>query len=213
MKLSILIATVGRRSDKFRRLLGVLMPQVKRSPDIEVIAYWNNGEEPIGKIRKDLIEYAKGDYICFIDDDDLIPNDYCELILEALKSKPDYVGFRVRLFNDGVEMPPVFHSVRYEYWSQDEAGYYRNITHLNPIKRSIAQQGKFEGGVGEDVQWSESVFRLVKTEVYIDKVMYFYYHDRFDTNFGGSHKSRGFYKRPIIKRKNFSYHPNSKKES
>ncbi len=213
MKLSILIATVGRRSDKFRRLLGVLMPQVRRFSDIEVIAYWNNGEKPIGEIRKDLIDHAKGEYTCFIDDDDLIPNDYCKLILQALKSNPDYVGFQVKLFNDGVEMPPVFHSIRYEYWSQDERGYYRNVTHLNPIRRSIAQQGKFYGYVGEDVQWSKSISSLVTSEVYIDRVMYFYYHDRFDTNFGGDHRLQEYYKRPVVKFKCFSYHPNSKKES
>lgn len=202
-KLSILIATLGRREQKFKSLLIQLMPQVEaQSGKIEVVACWNNGELPIGAIRSVLLKQAIGEYVCFIDDDDKVADDYCARLLEALRSKPDYVGFKVKLFNDGVEKPPVYHSISYGNWHEDERGYYRGVTHLNPIKRSIALLGHFDtGGAGEDARWAHSVTRFVKTEEYIDEFMYFYYHDRSDTSFGGDRKPHGNFERPSVKQK------------
>lgn len=207
-KLSILIATQGRREAKFKQLLTSLMCQTTR--DVEVIAYWNNGELPIGAIRQRLVEEAKGDYVCFVDDDDAVPIYYCSEILRALGE--DYVGFQVKLFCEGVEMRPVFHDLQYQVWLEDDNGYYRGVTHLNPIKRSIALQGSFhENGAGEDASWAKSVLHLVKTQNYIDKVMYYYYHDKEDTSFGGDFAldPKG-YGRPTFNYSNFRWHPASK---
>lgn len=216
MKLSILIATMGRRNSKFAELLRLLNPQVQEfNGEVEVVAYWNNGELPIGEVRKALIEEAKGKYICFIDDDDKVSKDYCRRILEVLKTSPDYVGFKVAFFDNGKEMPPVFHSIKYTHWHQDERGYYRGVTHLNPIKRSIAIQGDFgtDRTAGEDAKWARSVTPLVKTEEYINKVMYFYYHDSSDTNFGGDEKPHNSYKRLTVEQPYFSFHKDSKEQS
>jgi hypothetical protein len=216
MKLSILIATVGRREEKFISLLSRLMEKVDMfNGQIEVIAYWNNGELPIGTLRQDLVEQAKGEYICFIDDDDDVPEYYCEQIMEALWENPDYVGFQVKFFNEGVEAKPVYHSIVYDHWYEDENGYYRGVTHLNPIKRSIALQGNFgtSGEAGEDAQWAQSVKGLVKSQVYLDRVMYFYLHDRSDTNFGGDRSNGGEYVRPTVNYKHFSFHKDSKENS
>ena len=206
MKLSILIATMGRRNDRFIRLLDSLMPQVVRHRgDIEVVTYWNNGELPIGEIRQALMESAKGEYICFLDDDDAVPDYYCDEIIGALGK--DYVGFKMQVFNDGVELPYSFNSLRYDRWHEDERGYYRNVTHLNPIKKSIAMEGKFVGGMGEDEAWARKVHP--KTENYIDKVMYYYYHQSKDTSFGSNIMTNGHYARPELKYKYFRYHNES----
>lgn len=214
MKLSILIATIGRREQKFSSLLKTLNPRVQAfNGQIEIVAYWNNGELPIGEIRRALIEQAKGEYVCFIDDDDSVPEYYCDLIMQALEKSYDYVGFKVQFFNEGVEAKPVFHSISYGHWHEDERGYYRGVTHLNPIKRSIALQGDFgKKGTGEDEHWSRSVTHLVKNEAYIDRVMYFYYHDKADTSFG-SGKLYGKHTRPKIEQPYFSYHKDSKEAS
>lgn len=210
-KLSILIATQGRRNASFRRLIKELLYQVKPYGGmIEIIAYWNNGELPIGTIRQALIEEATGEYICFIDDDDFVPSYYCKEILQALGK--DYVGFEVRLFNEGIENLPVYHSLQHQVWTQDEAGFYRGVTHLNPLKREIALQGSFSiEGAGEDADWAHSILHLVKNENYISKVMYYYYHDMRDTSFGGDwvYRESG-YRRPPVVNRYFRYHPKSK---
>lgn len=212
----MLIATVGWREGQFVALVEKLLRQANEYPgEIEIIAYWNNGELPVASIRRALIEQATGKYICFIDDDDDVPEKYCTNIMRAIKNDPDYVGFRVAFFDDGKEMMPVFHSIKYAHWHQDERGYYRGVTHLNPTRRSIAIKGTFgiDSDAGEDEKWARSVTPFVETEEYIDDVMYFYYHDRSKTTFGGDRKPHGTYSRPTIINKQFSYYPGSKENS
>jgi len=207
-RLSILIPTIGRRNEKFLELLAGLLPQIK-GHDIEIVAYWNNGEHSIGEIRQALLEEAKGEYVCFIDDDDSVPDYYCAEVMKALGK--DYVGFEVELFNNGVKMPRVFHSIRYGVWHQDDDGYYRGVTHLNPIKRSIAIKGRFSTkGSGEDAEWARSIVADVRTENYIDKIMYYYYHDADDTSFTTVPKPKHEYERPEFKDPQFRWHPKSK---
>lgn len=187
MKLSILIATLNRRQEKLRDLLTDLMPQVERyANQIEVVIYPNNGELTIGEYRQTLLNEAKGEYICFVDDDDHLPSYYCAEIMKALSKSPDYVGFKVQLTNNDIERPPAIHSLRYPGWFQDEQGYYRGVTHLNPIKRTLALKGDYTQMIagGEDEGWARQVTPFVKTEEYIDKFMYYYRHDTEDSHFG-----------------------------
>lgn len=208
MKLSILIATIGRRNGNLLALLAYLMPQTE-DKEVEVIAYWNNGEDSIGHIRQDLLKEAKGEYVCFIDDDDRIPDYYVAEILNNVGK--DYIGFEVELFEKDIKMPRVFHSIKYGVWHQDDNGYYRGITHLNPVKRDIAIQGNFGiQGLGEDETWARVISPLVRTENYIDKIMYYYHHDADNTTFGGSYNLWAEYTRPIYKHTNFRWHPKSK---
>lgn len=208
IRLSILIATIGRRNDDFVKLMQHLMPLTERWP-IEVIAYWNNGELPIGKIRQALLEEATGEYVCFVDDDDWVPDWYCDEIFYALGK--DYVGFELELFNNDVKMPRVFHSIRYGVWHEDDKGYYRGITHLNPIKREIALLGKFgTQGLGEDEAWARVISPHVRTENYIDKIMYYYRHNSDNTTFGGKVVPKRVYTRPDYQHPQFRYHPKSK---
>lgn len=209
-RLSILIATLGRRRASFNRLLDTLLPQIENK-NIEVLAYWNNGETSIGEIRQALLEDARGEYVCFIDDDDLVPDWYCDEILQALGE--DYVGFELELFNEEKKMPRVFHSIKYSTWHQDAAGYYRGVTHLNPIKRELALLGDFgKRGIGEDESWSRSVTPHVKTENYIDRIMYYYYHSKQNTAFGGEERIPQRHLRAEINHPQFRYHKLSKLE-
>lgn len=206
MKLSILIATIGRRDLQFRSLVKKLHKQAEDFAGmIEIVAYWNNGELSIGEIRQELLNQSNGEYVCFVDDDDEIPSYYCTDIIHNLGK--DYVGFKVSLFNDGILMPPVYHSLRYNQWRTDYDGYYRDITHLNPIKRDIAIQGTFSiSGAGEDSSWADSIRGLIKDENYIDKVMYIYKHESQETSFSTVKRlDNKQYKQPKLKYKYFRY--------
>lgn len=209
-KLSILIATLGWRSESFNKLISTLLPQLE-GKEIEIVAFWNNGEYSIGDIRQALLEDAKGEYICFVDDDDMVPDWYCDEIISHLGK--DYVGFEVELFNEDKKMPRVYHSIRYGVWHNDETGYYRGVTHLNPIKRQLALLGSFGSqGIGEDESWSRTVTPHVRTENYIDKVMYYYYHSNENTAFGGVARNPVLHTRGEINHPQFRYHPLSKLE-
>lgn len=205
-KLSVLIATLGRRYQQLDDILNVLLPQVKKFKNqIEVIVYVNNGKLSIGEYRQTLLETAKGDYICFVDDDDDVPDFYCEEIINAMGK--DYIGFNVKFFSDGQQRPPVYHSLKYDRWSQDANGFYRNITHLNPVRRELALKGTFHSrGGGEDETWATQIKPFVKTENYINKDMYFYYHNPKDSFFANSYiPKRTNYPLPLVKAKQIKY--------
>ncbi len=71
-KLSILIATLGERKDRFTALVDKLVSQA--NDDVEIIAYFNNGELPLGDIRQALVDEAVGQYKSIIDAG--YPDDY-----------------------------------------------------------------------------------------------------------------------------------------
>lgn len=175
MKWQILIPTVPARQALLGRLLNSLMPQVDAfSPQVQVVIH-PDPYKNVGQKRQELMEYATADYITFIDDDDLVPNYYVDKILPLLDGV-DYVGFKMQCYIDGVAQVPTFHNLRYLGWSNDDNGYYRQVSHLNPIKRSIALQGRFEGDFGEDSEWAQQVREIPQTQHYIGECMYYYFH-------------------------------------
>ena len=158
-----------------------------------------------------LLKEAQGEYVCFIDDDDDVPDWYCQEIMDALGE--DYVGFQVELFEGIRQMKPVFHSLKYNHWHDDEQAYYRGVTHLNPLRRSIALQGDFGlQGIGEDATWARAVTPLATTEKYIPRVMYYYKHDADETTFSGAERKPQEYERPHFEHEQFRWHPKSKEK-
>src|SRR5271165_925930 len=99
MILSILIATMTSRRDKFSLLMGHLQKQ--KTQGVEIIANCDDGQLSIGTKRQILLSQAQGKYVCFIDDDDWVPENYIANILSAVETNPDCVGFLVAL--DGYE--------------------------------------------------------------------------------------------------------------
>jgi len=100
--LSILIATLGQRRDLFGRLMFGLMPQVEAAGGrVKVLAYWDNGEADLAAKRQALVEACETDYLCFVDDDDTVTDDYVASVLGALETRPDFVGLWMNVHKDG----------------------------------------------------------------------------------------------------------------
>lgn len=209
---SILICTIGQRADRFQELLKTLLPQTE-GKDIEVIAYWNNGEAPLAYIRQSLLEQARGEYVSFIDDDDQVPDYYVEKIYPKLDGV-DYIGWRMQAWHNGEKLKPTFHSLKYNRWYDDEKGFYRNVSHLNPIKRMIALEAGFQhiNQEAEDQPWTERAAKLTHTEHYIDDVMYNYMHTTGDSTWRGRSEMEltRVYNRPKVEHPNFHWHPESR---
>lgn len=178
---SILIATQGKREQKFANLLDSLMPQVPA--DVEVLALWNNGEHPLGHYRQTLLEAAKGDYVSFVDDDDQLSPRFVASILPLLDGV-DYVGWRMQCYISGIKQRPTYHSLKYGGWSDDKRGYYRDLSHLNPIRRELALLVDYRTvGFPDDLNWVDRMraLNVVKTEHVVKEPMYFYMYDPRDT--------------------------------
>ena len=112
MKLSILICHVPERAEKLERLMDVLRPQL--NDGVEVLIETDAREMTIGAKRNLLLEKAKGQYVCFVDDDDLVPPYYVAKILEAISKHPDCIGIRGH-YIWGERVPALFiHSLEFE---------------------------------------------------------------------------------------------------
>jgi len=174
IKLSILVPTVVGREHLFRVLFSELQKQGLEKP-IEIIVCKDNKELSIGSKRQKLIEDAKGEYIVFVDDDDMVASDYVEQILNNTGS--DAIGFQIECTFDGVGKCLASASRRYQDWGENRDGfrYVRSIYHKTPVRRELALKAGFKDmRFGEDYDYSMRIMPLIKSEAYINKVMYYY---------------------------------------
>ena len=206
MKLSILIITIPERADKLQRLMDVLRPQIPGDNSVEVLVKEElpsgDGGPTIGANRNAAVADAIGDYVCFVDDDDMVAKDYIERIFKALdqhligtainvveigpvslvdaikQGSPDVVGINGH-YIVGDKKPELFiHSIKYKQWRTEDGVHYRCPNHLNPVKRELSLQVKFpEKDHGEDTDYSMRLRPLLKTEVMVDGILYFYLKD------------------------------------
>lgn len=174
MKLSILIATMPSRKECFARLLNRLDSQLPINGSVEIL--WDDSMEyNIGTKRNKLLERSSGEYVVFIDCDDLVSKDYVRKILLAAKSNPDAIGISGWMTTNGKNKRSWHISKDYGSWYTKGRVYYRTNNHISPIKRTIALQAGFpEISRGEDAVYSERVKTLIKTEVKIKGDLYYY---------------------------------------
>ena len=179
IKLSILIPTLINRFSYLERLMKSLNNQLDES--IEVITELDSGESSIGYKRNSLLSKAKGEYISYIDDDDIVSSDYISKTLNAIQSKPDCVGIHLLHIEDNNLKGFTYHSLRYKSWydttdiNTGYKRYYRNPNHINPIKRDIALKCPFPDiSMGEDKEYSKNILQYLKTEEYIIEPIYYY---------------------------------------
>lgn len=172
MKWTIAVLTVPERRHEYAQLMNCLGPQLdmRREWDIELMTC--NMPGTVAEKRQWCLDSASGEYFNFIDDDDMVPGNYVDAIYPLLDGV-DYIGFQLQLYIDGGRQKPTFHSLKHETWHEDVDGYYRNVSHLNPIRTEIARQGRFDGGYGEDKRWADQV--APRSEHYIDQIMYHYF--------------------------------------
>jgi glycosyltransferase involved in cell wall biosynthesis len=174
-RLSILIASLKQRAEMFERVRGSIQAQVDALPDpgvVEILFLVDNQELSIGAKRNKLIQMAKGDYTCFVDDDDRVFGDYVVSLLEALEDNPDCVGITSLV---------TFNNVKgylscFSLGKKLEHGVANSpVCHLCPIKRSITTSVPFlDASFGEDANWSMRVIPLLKTINIIQQPIYHY---------------------------------------
>jgi glycosyltransferase involved in cell wall biosynthesis len=176
--LSILIPTMPKRSGLLKRLLASLAPQ--RTNEVEILTYSDDGRITTGRKRNDLIQKAQGQYVVFVDDDDMVSDTYIADILKAATKNPDCITFRGWMTTDNRSKTEFRLSINYPYtavWENGNEVYLRYPNHITPIKRSIALQVPFPNvTMGEDYAWATEIHKrkLLTTEVHINKPLYFY---------------------------------------
>lgn len=171
--LSILICTIPGRE----KSLAALLYSLESLPNVQVMI--DDGKESVGFKRQRLLERSRGEYVCFLDDDDSVKRWYVTNILKAIELKPDVVGFKGIMTTNGGRSEEFSISMTHPY-KKVNGIYLRYNNHLSPIKREIAIQiGYKDMTYAEDHDYAKRLHEsgLVKTEYFIDKYMYYYHYD------------------------------------
>jgi hypothetical protein len=204
MLISILISTLDVRvSDHrfFTKIMNKLTSQVGENDlgnKVEIIVFCDDRILKIGTKRNFLISKAQGKFLCFVDDDDDISDTYVMDILEIIEQDAhvDYIGWKQMYIENGrIPDKLTYHSIQHKCWWQDDKGWYRHVSHLNPVSSSIAKTVEFRDiNNEEDLGWADLIHPLLKTEAFIDKVMY-YYHYNTSTTLSRTHHNIINYKK------------------
>jgi len=182
--LSICICSIPKREEMFNSITKFVMNQfshVQRKYNygsaIAELLTVRNDFQNIGEKRNDLLKMSKGKYIVFIDDDDIVSDDYVESIIDALIENPDCdcVGIKGIITFDGDDEKKWEISKDFGEWFERDNVYYRTPNHISPIKTSIAQSVGFPNIADrEDYFYSMGILPFLKNEVKIDKELYHY---------------------------------------
>lgn len=181
--LTIMMPTTYDRRPLFGKLLLELWRQVidySNVSETEIIFEEDGKELSVGAKRQLLLERAKGEFVAGFDSDDWPQAYYLHDILKAIKDYPttDHVGFLEECDINGEKSLSIFSSSHLK-WEENAHGY-DHIRCANPksvIRRSIALKvGYKDLRYGEDRIFSEAVTPLIKSEVFLDRVLYYYRH-------------------------------------
>lgn len=173
-KLSILICSLESRSNKLERLMSILNKQIIEN--VEILIEIDNGESIIGDKRQKLLEKSQGEYICFVDDDDIVSSDYVPKILNATEGQPDAIGIDgIWIDKEGVKK--IIWGKDY-IWEKKNNIYYIGTNHITPVRKDIAIKVGFPSkSIAEDTDYGIGIRRLIKTENRTHSPLYYYYCD------------------------------------
>lgn len=171
--LSILICTLEERKTEFlSRILSILEPQINNK-DVEIVILTDNGEVPIGTKRNLALDSAKGKYVCFIDDDDIVSDGYVDLVLLKSKEDSDVIVFNGIVTTNGWDIRLAKQGMEYEYGEIDNV-YYRLPNHLAIHKKETINERFMDVRTGEDDEWAQRRLKEIKTQSRIDGIIYHY---------------------------------------
>lgn len=144
---------------------------------VEIIHECDNKEMSIGMKRDKLIWNAKGKYLVMIDDDDWIAPQFIRKILDATVTSPDCIGYMEECrFGNRIERS--MFSNRFTDWSTltgEAFKYARTPFFKTPIRTDYCKVvGCRDMRFGEDHDFAKRIKPLLKTEVFINEIMYIY---------------------------------------
>lgn len=162
--------------DNCGHLCDILAEQDTR---IRVIHQDNQG---LSCARNAGVDAATGDYVCFVDSDDMVAPDYCQRLLELLDGTTyDFSYCGVCRFQDGELPKPSSHDEEFnttnseylqaQFERKTEFGVWNKLFRNNFVKRVRFAPGK----IHEDVIFSADLLKnLSHGAVYTTKELYFY---------------------------------------
>jgi len=182
IQLSILTPALISRAINITSLCEEMERQIGALP-VEHLILIDNKRRTVGEKRDALLRAAHGKYVAFVDDDDLVSQNYVSEILEATKQEPSVVTFLQEVDWNGHKG-----MVEFKLGNPNETFNFNGITrrppwHICAWRRSIAIQSSFPASnYGEDLAFSKRLFGAPGlTEVHIPKILHTYVHSNATT--------------------------------
>jgi len=170
-------------------LLDVLLPQIGKYSEsmsedkrirkitgeyVEIIICTDNKQMRVGSKRNLLLGLASGDYISFIDDDDIVTQTYVKYLLAGMETKKDVILFDVEISINGERYKKVYYDVNFHIDSNFPNCYKRIPNHIMCWKKKIITAKFPPINRGEDAQWSKKMKDKIKSQAKIQKTLYYY---------------------------------------
>ena len=181
IKLSVLIPSTHNRYNTFRPKIERQLYEQYNSlsifdqSQIEIIVLSDTKSIMLGHKRNIMCEMAQGEYIVFVDDDDIISNDYLYSLFEATKTGADSIVFHSEVTINGIDSKICKYSKDYGRDYNTATEYHRIPNHICCIKRELSLKISFPSiKYGEDSAYSKLLLPHLKTEHKIDRVLYHY---------------------------------------
>lgn len=187
--LSILVPTIPGRETKLHSLLSSLEAQAARQTaaghSVEVLVLRDNKQRTIAAKRNALLRIARGMYVAFVDDDDLVAPHYVQTIVRALTGTKslalDLFCFRVRVTGmtelgivDGIAVYDPDLETNRDDSVDGGAVYMRQPNHLMVWRRSITLDFDENLIVREDNEWATRMRDRASVTMVTDDVLYTY---------------------------------------
>ena len=140
---------------------------------VEILVEKDNGTMSVGAKRNLLIDKANGEYICFIDDDDFIAQNYLNLILQNLTK--DILMIRIEHKINGEKAKEIQPSLYIDNLETNELIFRANHLHLCPHLKMKASWVKFqEINFAEDLDYSQRLIPFIENYESITDAIYIY---------------------------------------
>ena len=183
MKLSITIPSLPTRTDNLKRLYSKIESQIPAgSKDVEILSIVDNKTMSVGRKRQALFQLARGEYICQIDDDDDVSDNFVSQVLSAIeetRGEVEVINYLQRCDLDG-DILYVHPSIQYPTDDKQMKmnpktlvrTMYRYPWHWSCWRSDIAKRGMFYDCNGiEDSIFPIQMKKIVTSEFYIDDVL------------------------------------------
>jgi len=176
-KLTICVCTLLERYDSFLKdCLHELKKQIEPfKNEVELLVHLDNRNRLLGEKRNEMLSCAKGEYIVFVDDDDVLNENYISEILKATNTGVDVITFIVNVSINGGKYKPCHYSLTYNNDYNTDEAYFRLPKHICAVKKKLALQTKYKAlTFGEDSDYSKRLKPILKSELIINEVLYNY---------------------------------------
>lgn len=172
------VAVLGVPS-RVRGVLPDLIERLDRMAEgrpVEVLALLDNKRRSVGAKRNALLTLTRGQFVSFVDDDDLVDDGYVDDLLQAIKSDPstDCIVFDAWVTQEGSGGKVCHYGIEYKDENRDDA-YYRRPNHICCFRAEIARHIGFpDANWQEDCAFAAGAAPWIRQQVRIPKILYHY---------------------------------------